>query len=152
LKVAASPRISAAPVAAAPRIAALQKDAFEDPWDVRFVTSLMHLPGTIAYVAERDGRDAGYVMARALWGEAEILSIAVAEAARGRGVGAALLGHALAAAAAAGACDVHLEVSVANAAARALYARAGFVESGRRRRYYADGSDALTLRRTLPAA
>jgi ribosomal-protein-alanine N-acetyltransferase len=42
-----------------------------------------------------------------------------------------------------------LEVSEANGAARALYAAAGFEEAGRRRRYYADGSDALVLRRAL---
>jgi ribosomal-protein-alanine N-acetyltransferase len=42
-----------------------------------------------------------------------------------------------------------LEVAEANAAARALYAAAGFAEVGRRRRYYADGGDALVLRRGL---
>jgi ribosomal-protein-alanine N-acetyltransferase len=42
-----------------------------------------------------------------------------------------------------------LEVSERNAAARALYAAAGFAEVGRRRRYYADGADALVLRRDL---
>jgi ribosomal-protein-alanine N-acetyltransferase len=55
----------------------------------------------------------------------------------------------MAAAAAAGARDMHLEVSETNEAARALYAGAGFAVSGRRRGYYADGSDALVLRRAL---
>ena len=39
-----------------------------------------------------------------------------------------------------------LEVATGNAAALALYRREGFVEVGRRRRYYADRSDALVLR------
>ena len=40
---------------------------------------------------------------------------------------------------------LHLEVAAPNAAARALYEKAGFTQAGLRRRYYADGSDALTL-------
>ncbi len=39
-----------------------------------------------------------------------------------------------------------LEVAIGNAAARTLYEHAGFVEAGRRPRYYADGGDALILR------
>ena len=46
-----------------------------------------------------------------------------------------------------------LEVAADNAAAQALYARAGFAESGRRRGYYRrpDGSglDALVMQRAL---
>ncbi len=145
----ASLRLTAVGAAAAARIAALQAEAFAEPWDARFIASLLHLPGAIAALAEQGGADQGYVMARALAGEAEILSIGVAEAARGRGLGGALLAHALAAVAVAGAREARLEVSVANTWARALYARAGFVESGRRARYYSDGSDALVLRRTL---
>lgn len=40
-----------------------------------------------------------------------------------------------------------LEVRAGNAAAVALYRRLGFEEVGRRRRYYADGSDALLMTR-----
>jgi ribosomal-protein-alanine N-acetyltransferase len=142
-------RIVRASAASAPRIAALQAAAFPQPWGEGFVASLMHLPGTIAFVAEAGDAPVGFVLARALAGEAEILSVAVAEAGRRRGVGAALLRKALAAALAAGAEDIHLEVSVRNAAAIALYERAGFAQSGVRARYYADGSDALVLRRRL---
>jgi ribosomal protein S18 acetylase RimI-like enzyme len=38
-----------------------------------------------------------------------------------------------------------LEVSASNQAARALYESLGFSKAGRRRRYYADGADALIL-------
>lgn len=40
-----------------------------------------------------------------------------------------------------------LEVRTGNAAARALYAGAGFAEVGRRRRYYTDGEDAVLMTR-----
>jgi ribosomal-protein-alanine N-acetyltransferase len=49
-------------------------------------------------------------------------------------------------AAARGAQEIFLEVAESNAAARALYAKARAQEVGRRRRYYADGADALVLR------
>ncbi|HEY1152975.1 MAG TPA: ribosomal-protein-alanine N-acetyltransferase RimI, partial [Pseudolabrys sp.] len=52
-----------------------------------------------------------------------------------------------------GVTAVFLEVSENNAAARRLYARAGFREVGRRPNYYrdADGTThALVLRRDLP--
>ncbi len=52
-------------------------------------------------------------------------------------------------AAARGAGELFLEVSEQNAPARALYARLGASEAGRRRRYYPDGSDALVLRLAL---
>ena len=81
--------------------------------------------------------------------EAEILTIAVAPAAHRQGIGAALLAAAMAQAALRGAAAMFLEVAEGNAAARALYAAAGFRQSGRRRRYYPDGADALVLRRSL---
>jgi ribosomal-protein-alanine N-acetyltransferase len=55
----------------------------------------------------------------------------------------------MAGAAARGAAAMFLEVSDRNAAARALYAASGFAEVGRRRRYYADGANALVLSRAL---
>jgi ribosomal-protein-alanine N-acetyltransferase len=54
------------------------------------------------------------------------------------------------AAAAAGAARMLLEVAEDNAAARALYAAAGFAPAGRRPRYYPDGRDALLLAAILP--
>jgi ribosomal-protein-alanine N-acetyltransferase len=87
----------------------------------------------------------GFVLARVIADQAEIITLAVAPEARRAGLGAALLAAAMEEAARRGADALFLEVSVANDAARALYAGAGFIESGRRRRYYADGSDALVL-------
>lgn len=144
-----APQIKAATIASARRIAELQAAVFPDPWGERFVASLMQLPGTIAFVVEGEGGLQGYVLGRAIGGQAEIISIAVARSVQRRGVGAALLERALTAAIAAAARDIHLEVSAHNAAAHALYLRAGFAVSGRRPRYYADGSDALVLRRSL---
>ncbi|WP_376087518.1 GNAT family N-acetyltransferase [Roseomonas sp. CCTCC AB2023176] len=99
------------------------------------------MPGAFGWVEE-----GGFVLARAVAGEAEVLTIAVLPERRRAGLGWSLLVAAVAEAGRRGAAALFLEVSEANAAARALYARAGAVEVGRRRRYYVDGTDALVLR------
>jgi ribosomal-protein-alanine N-acetyltransferase len=86
------------------------------------------------------------ILARVAADEAEVLTLAVAPEVRRAGIAAALLRESAIAAAALGAIVIFLEVSVANTAARAAYDRAGFAPVGRRRSYYADGSDALVLR------
>jgi ribosomal-protein-alanine N-acetyltransferase len=82
-------------------------------------------------------------------GEAEILSIAIAQRQRGRGYARPLLDLHLRRLAGLGARTVFLEVDERNAAARALYRRAGFYDVGRRQGYYQTGTSALVLRRDL---
>ena len=93
--------------------------------------------------------DDGFVLARAVAGEAEILTLAVAPAARGKGLGRALLQAAISKAQALGAQTMFLEVGADNPAALALYAGLGFTKVGDRKGYY-QGRDALVLR--LPLA
>lgn len=101
-------------------------------------------------VAAIPGED-GFALVRVIPPEAELLTIAVEPARQGRGIGAAILTAALDHAARAGATTLFLEVDAGNAAARALYAGAGFARIGRRKAYYRhpDGtrSDALILSR-----
>ncbi|MFM7313203.1 MAG: GNAT family N-acetyltransferase [Cyanobium sp.] len=75
--------------------------------------------------------------------ELHITLVAVAPDHRRRGFGLAVLRGLLAAGRRLGAERATLEVSAANAAAQALYARCGFRTAGVRRRYYRDGGDAL---------
>ena len=88
--------------------------------------------------------------------EAELLSLDVLPEARRRGLGSEILREALHEAQARGACEVYLEVDTENAAALALYDRAGFVTRGTRKRYYRkpDGTwgDALVMARFFSAA
>lgn len=140
---------------AAPLLAALHAASFADgqAWGPDAIALMLALPGGFALCAEARGAPQGFVMARVAADEAEILTLAVPPPARRRGAGAALMRAALREAAARGARAMFLEVSAGNAAARALYAALGFAEVGRRRRYYADGTDAVVLRRALaPAA
>lgn len=126
------------------RLAAIHAEAFAAAWDQAALAELLASPGVFA-VAEEDG----FILIRVVVDEAEILTLAVRPSARRAGLGARLVEAAVVRAAALGAERMFLEVAEGNAAARALYARSGFVEMGRRRGYYshADGrrEDALTL-------
>lgn len=126
------------------RFALLHAHGFAEAWDASALRALMVSPGAIA-LASADG----FLIARVASDEAEILTVAVAPERRRDGQGGALLSAAIDAARAAGARRMFLEVSSQNAAAQALYARAGFTQVGRRARYYGDGSDALVLALTL---
>lgn len=125
-------------------MAAIHAEAFDagTRWGTDIFRLQLALPGVVGLVHE----DGGVVLLRVAADEAEILTLGVAPAARRRGVAALLLSNAIEIARRAGASALFLEVSVLNEAARALYARAGLAEVGRRRRYYADQSDALVLR------
>ena len=127
-----------------PAMAALHAAAFPpaERWGTTALTAMLRLEGGFGLLAG----DAGFILARAVAGEAELLTLAVHPDARRHGLGARLLEAAVAEAARRGAAALFLEVSEANIAARALYTRAGAAEVGRRRRYYADGTDALVLR------
>ena len=95
---------------------------------------------------------AGFSVSRIGADEAEILSIAVAEAYRGRGLSNGLLLTHLGHLAGLGVRSVFLEVEENNQPARRLYQRAGFSVVGRRERYYQQGGEALNalvMRRDL---
>ena len=81
--------------------------------------------------------------------DADVQTLAVARAGQRQGVGAALLEALAATAAGLGATVLLLEVAAGNEAALRLYERAGFERIALRRRYYADGGDAVIMRRRL---
>lgn len=82
--------------------------------------------------------------------EGDLANLASASSARRAGVGRQLLEHVLEAARARGAQTIFLEVRESNGAARALYSSAGFVDVGRRKKYYARPvEDALVLKKEL---
>jgi ribosomal-protein-alanine acetyltransferase len=107
-----------------------------------------------AFVAEDATGVVGYgaVLAPAGSGDADVLTIAVAEGARGAGTGRALLEAMLGTAADRGARRVFLEVRADNPIAQHLYTARGFRPVGRRPRYYQpDGVDAVVMRLDLEA-
>ena len=116
---------------------ALQAAAFDAPWPEADITQILTSTGGFGVVA-RDGDQpsAGFILARSIAGEAEILTLAVDPARRRSGIARALLAAAIGLAQESGAATMFLEVADDNAAALGLYASAGFSEAGRRRGYY----------------
>lgn len=118
------------------------------PWSAAAFAALL---GDPAVILQR--RRDSFALWRLAGGEAELLTLAVAPPARRQGRASALLATGEAALRRAGAARIALEVGAGNAAARALYARAGYGLAGRRRGYYRapDGTadDALILTKTL---
>jgi len=121
----------------------------EEPWDAPALDRVLALSGGFGFCAWQADLPVGFVLARDLGGECEILTLGVMPACRRRGVGRALLCAILDRARRQSIPSIVLEVAADNAAARRLYNTAGFVAVGRRPRYYRRGEetvDALLLR------
>lgn len=133
----------------APLLAAIHETAFDtdERWSASAITELLAMPGTWALTTT--GRTAMAIF-RVAADEAEVLTLAVRPEARRQGAARRLLAAGAELAAARGAATLFLEVSARNAPALALYLGQGFGRTGLRRRYYADGADAVTMAMALP--
>ena len=129
--------------------ARLHAEGFAHPWSAHEIAALIASSSTVGAAAldSVNRRLRGFILSRLAADEAEILTIAVAEAFQGRGVGRALLSENLRQAANLGARAMFLEVASDNAPALALYHRFGFVKVGKRAGYYrrADGTRAAAV-------
>lgn len=144
-----APVFSEARPSDAAAIAALHAVSFQRGWGEDEVYRLL-IDGNVAAHRAMSGRKLiGFILSRRAAGEAEILSVAVTPAWRGRKLSRQLLDLHLRRLAGLGIRSVFLEVDEHNAAARALYRRAGFADVGRRKGYYQSGATALVLRRDL---
>lgn len=117
------------------------------PWSAAEIAGLLESAGVFLLTEPQ-----GFLMGRAIAGEAELLTLAVAPEARRQGIGARLVAGFLTEARARQAESAFLEVAADNLAALALYDAAGFRQAGRRRGYYATAMgpvDALVLSRAL---
>jgi ribosomal-protein-alanine N-acetyltransferase len=135
-------------------LAALHGRAFAHGWSESEFERLLADKAVVAHVARAGSSKmpTGFMLSRRAADEAEILTVAVAPAARGQGIARALLARHLGRLAALGIARVFLEVDDGNRPALKLYERAGFRPVGRREGYYARAQglgSALTLRRDL---
>lgn len=100
----------------------------------------------MAWVAELEGGIAGFLVARRIASDIEILNLAVRPDARRRGIGHALIQFAFEWGKQFDAKIAFLEVRASNGAALQFYKRHGFEETGRRPVYYSNPvEDALVL-------
>jgi [ribosomal protein S18]-alanine N-acetyltransferase len=112
------------------------------PWSAAIWRGELSSPYGLYLVIEDRGEVFGQIGVRHVLGELHITTIAVRPEYRRRGHARALIGAALAAYP--NASHVHLEVRPTNVAAIALYESLGFLETGRRPRYYGD-EDAVLM-------
>ncbi|MGE5268412.1 MAG: GNAT family N-acetyltransferase [Thiohalocapsa sp.] len=147
--------IAAVPPGAGVPLAAMHRACFpDDPWDADVMARILALAGTFGHLAWQGDDLAGFILARDLGGEVEILSLGVLPAWRRRGIGRALLDAAAGEAVRRDAAALVLEVATDNEPASRLYAAFGFTIAGRRPRYYRrlDSTvDAFILRREIIA-
>ena len=119
-------------------------------WPSESYAKLAASPGGVFLVCETSAHLVGFLAARQVADEAEILNIAVNRDFRRKGVASALLIAALDKFRSSTITRVFLELRESNQPARALYERHGFVPSGTRNSYYRDPTeDALCMRKKL---
>jgi ribosomal-protein-alanine acetyltransferase len=130
-------------------ILAIQGDSPEVAQWVRWDYARVAQSEMAGWVAEEDGV-AGFLVARRIAGDLEILNLAIRPDARRRGMASSLLHQTLEWGKTFNAEKALLEVRPSNEAALQFYAKHGFEVTGRRRRYYvAPIEDALVLTAVL---
>lgn len=121
-------------------LAAVHAASFQTGWSADAIAGFVQSEGVACFFAAEDGAVAqpllGFILVRAVAGEAEVLTVAVLPRARRRGVGRALLTAAVGFARSRMADAIYLEVAKENRAAISLYEGAGFLIAGQRPAYY----------------
>ena len=139
-----------------PAVARIHSEDFARPWTDGEFASLLAQDTVFGFAARETGKgDAapvGFVLARLVAGEGEILTVAVARAHRRQGLGWRLMDAVLRELHGQRADALFLEVDETNEPAIRLYQRLAFFEVGKRPHYYetAGGKNgALVMRRDL---
>ena len=129
------------------QVIAIDQISFSLPWPERsFYFELTDNFASRCWVAELDGRVAGMLVAWLIVDEFHIATVATHPDFRRQGLGRDLLLHALRFAREEGALTSFLEVRESNLGALEMYRKFGYVESGRRKKYYHDnGEDAILM-------
>ena len=130
-------------------VAALEGLSFPVPWKREYFEVEIGAPWRFNRVALSGGSLAGYVFCAFAGGEVHVNKIAVAPDSRRQGVASALMDEVFAFSARVNAEEIFLEVRLSNKPAQTFYGGLGFLEAGRRGRYYLDGEDALVMVRKL---
>ena len=132
-----------------PIIFEMERRCFADPWSKEDLQNVLKFPVYQSFLAEDGGQVCGYGCLIQLFETAEVGNIAVDIPFRGKGIGTALLNAMHEKAKMLGATECLLEVRVSNAPAIGLYEKYGYERYGVRAKYYADGEDAVLMRKSL---
>ena len=131
-------------------IAQLEKQCFSDPWSENSIATEVDNPLSYWLVAEVDSCVVGYVGSQSVLDAADMMNLAVSPDYRRQGIGKVLVNALADNLRQNNVIALLLEVRVSNEPAIALYQKLGFVQVGRRPRYYHNPrEDALILRKDL---
>lgn len=131
-------------------IAKLEKVCFSDPWSENSIASELNNPLSYWLVAEMSGMVVGYVGSQAVLDAADMMNLAVSPDYRQMGIGQALVNSLVHNLRQKNIIALLLEVRVSNLSAISLYEKLGFLQIGRRPKYYHNPrEDALILRKEL---
>ncbi|WDH76215.1 MULTISPECIES: ribosomal protein S18-alanine N-acetyltransferase [Exiguobacterium] len=120
----------------------VEKASFSIPWTKEaFMNEMLRNEQAIYFVAVHDKRVVGFVGVWQIVDEGHITNIAVLPEFRGQGIGNQLLAELVTFAKSKGLVGLTLEVRVSNVGAQKLYEQFGFMQAGRRRRYYQDNNE-----------
>jgi ribosomal-protein-alanine N-acetyltransferase len=105
-----------------------------------------HVKNNLLYIAEVDGKMAGYILVLIKRRNAKLYSLGVSRAYRNRKISQKLLGFIFQELLSLGFNALLLEVRTDNEAAIALYKKMGFSELKKLKAFYRDGCDAYLMR------
>lgn len=129
-----------------PQVLSIEVDSYPRPWSTSHFLDELASPHSFPLIAfDPEGLVAGYICPMVLLDEGHILNVAVRKDSRGLGIGRLLMENALMECRERGAEFVSLEVRPSNGSALVLYGSLGFTETGRRKKYYENGEDALLM-------
>ncbi len=124
----------------------LEELCFGESWTEESYLNEIGNSRTACYLVCRSrGKLAGFIGAWIIMDEAHITTVAVHPDMRGKRLGKCLIWCLMDQAVNRGCRWATLEVATGNAPARKLYERFGFVKIGQRKRYYANGEDAVVM-------
>ena len=131
-------------------IEALEKMCFSVPWTRDQLLSQLPDERHEFLVALCEGQPVGYVGMMCVLDEGYLANVAVSPACRRQGIADALIAELLRRALSRELAFVTLEVRAGNEAAKALYAKHGFVPVGTRKKYYTSPTeDAILMTKFL---
>jgi tRNA threonylcarbamoyl adenosine modification protein YeaZ/ribosomal-protein-alanine acetyltransferase len=136
-----------------PALAKLHTASFETAWNEKDLSEVLASPGCVALLAKSDDGPVGFLIYRAVADEAEIITVCVDPAYQRRGTGLQIVLVTQQLLKSLKINSLFLEVAADNKEAISLYARAGFVEAGKRKAYYTrkngETKDAIIMRALL---
>jgi len=123
----------------------VEKACFSTPWSLESFQKDLTNENAVYFCVADDGKVIGYVGMWESFGEGNINNIAVLPESRRKGYAKLLLEHLISYGKEHQLTFLTLEVRESNEGARALYQKMGFLEVGRRKKYYERREDAILM-------